>query len=39
MPWPVCWLKSNATLGSWNQTRDGAVHGGVDAGVLLNPIS
>ena len=39
LPWPLCWLKSNATLGSYNLTRNGTVNGGVDAGVLLYPDS
>ena len=39
LPWPVCWLKSNATLGSYNNTQNGTSYGGHDAGVLLNPDS
>ena len=31
--WPLCWLKSNATLGSSNLTN---TYGAMDGGVLLN---
>lgn len=38
-PWPVCWLKSGATLGSYNSTGNPTAYIGVDAGVLLDPDS
>lgn len=38
-PWPVCWLKSNATLGSYNSTGNATAFTSVDAGVLLDPDS
>ena len=31
----LCWLKNHATLESYNQTKNGTIYGGVDAGVLL----